>query len=151
MHDTTLQRVKSFLNVKMISLQKIKWEKHQPPFKKTCLCTILPSPLFSFSDFKRCHQWFIFVLSKQFKCANRLCPIVEEGGRSHKMYQEVGVSTFLKIGRGLKALFAATIFHLRMSLKCSCGSGRHCEFWLKQHSNLLNLYKWHYFWLWYVV
>ena len=77
-----------------------------------------------------------------------MCPIVEEGERgegSHKMHQEGGVSTFLKMGRGLKALFAATIFHLRVSLKCSCGSGRHCEFWLKQHSNLLNLYKWHYF------
>ena len=35
----------------MINLEKNKWEKCRPlaPFKKTCPCTILPSP-FNFSD-----------------------------------------------------------------------------------------------------
>ena len=31
MHNTILQRVKKFLKVKMISLEKIKWEKCQLP------------------------------------------------------------------------------------------------------------------------
>ena len=36
----------------MINLEKIKWEKCQsPPFKNTCPCTIIPHPVFNFSDF----------------------------------------------------------------------------------------------------
>ena len=35
----------------MINLKKIKQEKCQlPPFKKTCPCTILPTPFFNFQD-----------------------------------------------------------------------------------------------------
>ena len=30
-----------------------------------------------------------------------------------------------------QALFAATVFHLRLSLKCSCGSGGRCRLCLK--------------------
>ena len=33
--------------------------------------------------------------------------------------------------------FTTTNFHLRLSLKCSWGSGGHCKLWLNQHSNRL--------------
>ena len=44
MYNRILQRVKQFLNVKMINFEKL-WSPPLPPFKNTCLCTILP-PLF---------------------------------------------------------------------------------------------------------
>ena len=36
----------------------------------------------------------------------------------------------------IQALFVTTVFRLRLSLKCSWGSGGSCKLWLKQHSNL---------------
>ena len=35
-----------------------------------------------------------------------------------------------------QALSATTVFHLRLSLKCSLGSGGRCKLWLKQPSKL---------------
>ena len=58
MRNTILQRVKKFLTVKMVNLEKIKKESFQPSpplltpaFKKTCPCNILAAPYFNFSAF----------------------------------------------------------------------------------------------------
>ena len=81
-----------------------------------------------------CHSF-----KKLFSCSFLIkgnCPHSPNKNHQGEKYQD-----FLKWGgvyQGFtQALFAATIFDLRLSLKCRWGPGWHCKLWLKQHSYLL--------------
>ena len=62
-HNTILQSLKEFLNIKMIKLEKIDRKSASSlPFKNTCLCTILPPP---FCEMYTCH-WIYLVWNNKY-------------------------------------------------------------------------------------
>ena len=69
MHNTIWQRLKQFLNVKMINLEKFKLGNSQPPYplQKTCPCTILPTSflIFQIPPSKEHNQTLLTPFSKK--------------------------------------------------------------------------------------
>lgn len=92
------------------------------------------------SQSENCRNCFLFsynvlIWSLVWKWSSRKVASVSKIGSFLKPVQ-VGRFVIKSLQGFTHALFATTIFHLRLTLKCSWGSRRSLKLWLKQHSNL---------------